>query len=101
MQQEDKLSCLIKKAISLNVSCFDDLFCVGHMSFVWSNPWGKQSRGASDCEPSNCEVLCAGSAVRNHKILWSLSHGKSSWWWEWSTYKLHGEQYFIIISHLL
>jgi hypothetical protein len=33
--------------------------------------------------------------------LWSLSHGKSSWWWERSKCKLHVEQYFIITSPLL
>ena len=38
MHQEDRLSCPIKKAIPLKVSCLGDLFCVGHMSFGWSNP---------------------------------------------------------------
>ena len=52
------------------------------MPVTWCDPWGKQSKRASG-ETSNCEILCAGSVVGDNKVLWSLSHGKSSGWWKW------------------
>jgi len=38
-------------------------------------------------ETSNCEIRCAGSTIGNHKILRSLSHGKSFGWRKWSAYR--------------